>query len=106
MTRFHIPQVCMLLGILMLSLADQSTWAQDDLIQSGPMIGHVSMRSAQFWVQTTQPAQVHLEYSPTDRASDVVWNSSEGVLTAKSSGCTAHLELTGLEPGTDYEVAF
>ena len=106
MTRFHIPQVCMLLGILMLSSADQSTWAQDNLIQSGPMIGHVSMRSAQFWVQTTQPAQVHLEYAPTDRASDVVWNSSEGVLTAKSSGCTAHLELTGLEPGTDYEVAF
>lgn len=96
----------MLLGILMLSSADQSTWAQDNLIQSGPMIGHVSMRSAQFWVQTTQPAQVHLEYAPTDRASDVVWNSSEGVLTAKSSGCTAHLELTGLEPGTDYEVAF
>lgn len=96
----------MLLGILMLSSADRSTWAQDNLIQSGPMIGHVSMRSAQFWVQTTQPAQVHLEYAPTDRASDVVWNSSEGVLTAKSSGCTAHLELTGLEPGTDYEVAF
>jgi len=106
MTRFHIPQVCMLLGILMLSSAVQSTWAQDNLIQSGPMIGHVSMRSAQFWVQTTQPAQVHLEYAPADRASDVVWNSSEGVSTVKSSGCTAHLELTGLEPGTDYEVAF
>jgi alkaline phosphatase D len=96
----------MLLGILMLSSAVQSTWAQDNLIQSGPMIGHVSMRSAQFWVQTTQPAQVHLEYAPADRASDVVWNSSEGVSTVKSSGCTAHLELTGLEPGTDYEVAF
>lgn len=106
MTRFHIPQVCLLLGILMFSSTVHSTWAQDNLIQSGPMIGHVSMRSAQFWVQTTQPAQVHLEYAPSHRASDVVWNSSEGVLTAKSSGCTAHLELTGLEPGTDYEVSF
>jgi len=106
MTRFHIPQVCLLLGIVLLSSAAHSPWAQDNFIQSGPMIGHVSMRSAQLWVQTTQPAQVHLEYALADRTSDAVWTSSEGVSTVKSSGCTAHLELTGLEPGTDYEVAF
>ncbi|ALM20895.1 phosphodiesterase [Nonlabens sp. MIC269] len=36
--------------------------AQQDLLQSGPMVGYSAYREALIWVQTTQPAQVKIGY--------------------------------------------
>lgn len=77
----------------------------DDLRQSGPMIGHVSMRTASVWLQTTQSADVWLDYQAKDAGDGVaLWKSSDRVRTDKGSGYTALIELDGLEPGETYVV--
>ena len=70
-------------------------------IQSGPMIGHVSMRSAQLWVQTQTKAEVVAQYKATDAGS---WTLSSNVVTDEQSAFTAHIALESLEPGTTYDV--
>lgn len=67
------------------------------------MIGHVSMRSAQLWIQTNHEADVQVKYSA--QGSNEV-RSSELVKTSKNSAFTAHLNLGNLEPGTTYDVSF
>ena len=71
---------CFLLWVLGLNLVS-SAGAQGDLsVASGPMIGHVSMRSAQLWIQTTNPAPVFVQFKAQGeqewRQSDTqnVWN--------------------------------
>ena len=78
-------------------LSGQDTTA----IQSGPMIGHVSMRSAQLWVQTELEAEVAAQYK-TSGAAD--WKQSSTIVTKENSAFTAHIALESLEPGTTYEV--
>lgn len=65
------------------------------------MIGHVSMRSAQLWVQTQTKAEVVAQYKATDAGS---WTLSSNVVTDKQSAFTAHIALESLEPGTTYDV--
>ena len=65
-------------------LSGQDTTA----IQSGPMIGHVSMRSAQLWVQTELEAEVAAQYK-TSGAAD--WKQSSTIVTKENSAFTAHI---------------
>ena len=74
----------------------------EELIQSGPMLGHISMRSAQIWVQTSAQSKVQIEYSPKGVA-EHAWLRTPPVNTNARSGHTAQLELTDLEPGTAYD---
>lgn len=48
-----------------------TTFAQKELLQSGPMVGHADMMEARLWVQTTEAAQVYFEF----------WADDEGMET-------------------------
>ena len=65
------------------------------------MIGHVSMRSAQLWVQTELEAEVAAQYRARGLAD---WRRSSTVVTEEKSAFAAHIALESLEPGTTYEV--
>ena len=80
-----------------------SAWAQsgDEGVQSGPMIGHVSMRSAQLWIQTNHAAEVQVKYAAGDSH-----QLTPVYRTEQSAAFTAHVMLEGLEPGTTYSVEF
>ena len=99
MNRF----TCLFLGFLGLTLAT-SVVAQGDLsVASGPMIGHVSMRSAQLWIQTTRPEAVFVKYKAQG---EQVWMTTATSNTAREQAYAAHVSLEDLEPGTRYEVQF
>jgi alkaline phosphatase D len=71
-------------------------------ISSGPMIGHVSMRSANIWVQMNEEAPIALKYwsSDNNNASSALF--SVVILTSKSDAYTAIFKLSDLDPGTEY----
>lgn len=75
----------------------------DKGVQSGPMIGHVSMRSAQLWIQTNHEAEVQVRYAAAGSDGEVTTPVRR---THQESAFTAHVNLDGLEPGTKYNVEF
>ena len=90
-------------GFLGLTLVT-SMVAQGDLsVASGPMIGHVSMRSAQLWIQTTRPEAVFVKYKAQG---DQAWMTTAISNTTREQAHAAHVTLEGLEPGTMYEAQF
>ena len=67
---------------------------------SGPMIGHVSMRSAQVWAQVDNAADLSVSYwkqggEESARYSDSKWADSKTAFSAQ-------FELSGLDPGSHY----
>ena len=59
---FHIHRAGLLcLAQCLLVLVSWGQAGQKALL-TGPMVGHVSMRSAQLWVQTVGPSEVVAEY--------------------------------------------
>ena len=73
--------------------------SQDHLMSvvSGPMIGHVSMRSADVWVQFDSPGEVALKYW-----NDEVSGVSETQVLESSNANSVIFQLGNLEPGTSY----
>jgi alkaline phosphatase D len=90
---------------LLLVLASNPVSGQsgDKGVQSGPMIGHVSMRSAQLWIQTNHEAEVQVRYAAAGSDGEVTTPVRR---THQESAFTAHVNLDGLEPGTKYNVEF
>ncbi|MEE2918869.1 MAG: alkaline phosphatase D family protein [Bacteroidota bacterium] len=72
-------------------------------IHSGPMIGHVSMRSVQLWIQTDAEAEVVTQYK---EQGEKRWRSASSVATTRERANTAHITLGSLEPGTTYDIRF
>ncbi|HIK67245.1 MAG TPA: alkaline phosphatase family protein [Flavobacteriales bacterium] len=67
---------------------------------SGPMIGHVSMRSAQVWAQVDNAADLSVSYwkegdEESAGSSDWKWADSKTAFSAQ-------FELSGLDPGSSY----
>ena len=93
------------MGVMSCVLDFRQALAQsgNDAVQSGPMIGHVSMRSAQMWIQTNHEADVQVRYSAESEDLELL---TPPVKTMESSAFTAHVHLHGLEPGTNYTVDF
>ena len=75
-------------------------YGQNDLIQSGPMVGYAEMLEAQVWVQCTQEATVQLAYWKTSTPADKHY--SEPTTTQKKHAFTAHLLADEVEPGAKY----
>lgn len=88
-----------LLKILFL-LAFTYTFSQQNLLQSGPMLGYVEMTEAKIWVQTKAPAKVKVEYSSPDNPSEKF--VSNEVSTVKDNAYTTHLILDKIRPGKKY----
>ena len=93
------------IAMAVLSFFVNTAWGQkgDEGVQSGPMIGHVSHRSAQLWIQTNHSADVQVKYSATD--SDE-YHQSEKIQTESKNAFVAHFQLEELEPGMTYDVDF
>ncbi|MCF6300221.1 MAG: alkaline phosphatase D family protein [Proteobacteria bacterium] len=76
---------------------------QSASIKAGPMLGHVALRGANIWIQSSEAGKISLEY----------WNIGSA---DKKTSITATLDadfgnvhtfkIAGLEPGTDYQYRF
>jgi len=84
-----------LLLIVPLSLA-----AQKSLLQSGPMLGYLTMHEVMFWVQTKEPAKVKIAYY-IEGSNEKNWTNE--VNTSKEEAYTAHLIGDKLVPGKKYK---
>jgi len=68
---------------------------QNDLLQSGPMVGYSTMKEVLLWVQTTRPAQVQFQYVDTEAPEQVlktamVSTSAEDAYVAKMVAAVGH----------------
>lgn len=75
--------------------------AQNVAIQSGPMVGYAEMKEVMLWVQTTDAADVSIEYWLKDNSKTLF--KTEKIRTEKSKAFTAHLVADLVEPGKNYE---
>lgn len=74
--------------------------AQNELLQSGPMVGYSEMREVMLWVQTKKAAEVKINYTNKADKKDTHWTQT--VSTEKNSAFTAHLIADELLPGQSY----
>lgn len=81
---------------LSLLLAAQAQAAQ---LVSGPMAGPSGHRTVTLWLQADAPAQVQLEYWALN---DVARQRTAPAPLAADTQFTAHVPLSGLQPGTRY----
>ena len=75
--------------------------SQTDKLQSGPMLGPVSLRSATIWVQTKEAATVQVKYQVLN-SPNTQKKASDQVSTLKDNAYTTTIALSHLEPGTTY----
>jgi alkaline phosphatase D len=87
-----------------LVLLPSFTQAQADLLQSGPMLGPVTLRDASIWVQTNQPASVVIYYK--EKGSKEVHQATTPHNTDAQAAHTVTVHLGGLKPGATYEYYF
>lgn len=75
--------------------------AQNNQLQSGPMVGYCEMKEALIWLQTKEKATVRIEYFTIDNPKQVF--SSEKYSSEKENGYTYHVVLDKLQPGKKYK---
>jgi alkaline phosphatase D len=75
-------------------------FSQNNLLQSGPMVGYCEMKEAVLWLQTNKKATVKVEYATIDNPSKVF--HSADYTSSKEVGFTYHIILDQLEPGKKY----
>ena len=76
------------------------SFSQNNILQSGPMVGYCEMKEAMIWLQTTKEAKVKIEYFAIDAQNDTF--SSDTYLSEISTGFTNHIVLNKLQPGKQY----
>jgi alkaline phosphatase D len=86
-----------------LSLQAQNNNSNNNLLQSGPMVGYSTMREVMLWVQTKSEATVYFEF--WEKGKPQTKAKTEKYITKKSEGYTAHLTADLLLPSTKYEYA-
>lgn len=75
-------------------------FSQNNLLQSGPMVGYCEMKEAMIWLQTTKDALVKIDYYAIDNPIDKF--SSDTQKSESSNGFTNHIVLNKLQPGKQY----
>ncbi|MEO1713022.1 MAG: alkaline phosphatase D family protein [Bacteroidota bacterium] len=90
-----------LLALLFCCAFLQPSFAQQDLLQSGPMVGYSKMREVMLWVQTTEAAAVKIGYRPTGTEEPMKFTNT--VSTISNTSFTAHLLADQVEPGNTYD---
>ena len=75
-------------------------FSQNNLLQSGPMVGYCEMKEAMIWLQTTKDALVKIDYYAIDNPKDKF--SSDTQKSESSNGFTNHIVLNKLQPGKQY----
>ena len=87
-----------LLTIFFLSLLCTCGRAQNELLQSGPMLGYCEQMEVMIWAQTKVPAMVKVEYTDDD---GLTLTTNE-VATSRSTAYTARLMADQVQPGKHY----
>jgi len=75
-------------------------FAQEDLIQNGPMVGHVSAREAHIWVQTTEACEVSIIYWDNKFLEDTFYSTPD--VTHYEDAFTTTILLDQIRPGRTY----
>ncbi len=88
------------LNLLLLFLMAGATFAQKNLLQSGPMLGRVNKTDIKLWVQTRKPAKVY--FTCTSKNRKEMPHKSETVTTEKNNAYIAQAVIDGLHPGDTY----
>lgn len=86
---------------MLLLLSFMGLQAQQDLLQSGPMLGYVEMREALIWVQTTQSATVKVGYKELGGSAGELFTATKK--TDKNQAYTAKLIADQVQPGKTYQ---
>jgi len=91
MSRYFFLLTAVILPVLSLQAAE---------LAAGPMPGHSAMRAVKIWVQTDQSASVAVRYWPDGKQQ--LARVSRDVVTEAASAFTLEVDVTDLEPGTEY----
>ena len=91
----------LLVLILTLAAGIFSLSAQEQYLQSGPMVGYSEMMEVMLWVQTNAPATVKIEY--WEQGNSRTRFATNEVRTQKSDAFTAHLLADAVQPGKTYD---
>lgn len=75
--------------------------AQNNLLQSGPMVGYSDMMEVKLWAQTNAPAQVAIRYWEKGKP-ETKWKT-DVVKTKKETAFVAHLIADQVKPTRKYE---
>ncbi|NOY06021.1 MAG: alkaline phosphatase family protein [Chlorobi bacterium] len=95
----NIKRILYLLSLLLITGAMAS--AQSGLLQCGPMVCYSEMREVLVWVQTNEPAEVHIRYWEKGNPGEA--HVTDRVRTRKERAFTAKLVADTVEPGKRYE---
>ncbi len=79
----------------------QTLPAQQDLLQSGPMVGYAEMREALLWVQTRAAAKVQIAYWERENPEQTYLTDAK--ITGKDNAYTAKLLANQVQPGKRYD---
>lgn len=90
-----------IVGFLIIIIGLQTGISQKSLLQSGPMLGPVTLRDVTLWVQTKSEAKVHFTYQ--EKGLKSVSLKTPIIATKPESGFTATAHLPNLKTGTTYE---
>jgi alkaline phosphatase D len=76
-------------------------FSQNNLLQSGPMVGYCEMKEAIIWLQAKENASIKIKYFAADNPSKIF--TSGNYNSSKENGFTYHIILDKLEPGKKYK---
>lgn len=76
------------------------SFSQNNLLQSGPMVGYCEMKEAMIWLQTTKETSVRIDYYAIDNPKEKF--SSDTQKSEISNGFTNHIVLNKLQPSKQY----
>jgi alkaline phosphatase D len=77
-------------------------FSQNNLLQSGPMVGYCEMKEAVIWLQAKENASVKIEYFAIDNPAKVF--TSDNYNSSKENGFTYHI--TNLHPAKNTNTLF
>lgn len=90
-----------LLSLFCFLFVIQTLTAQQDLLQSGPMVGYSEMQEALLWVQTKSTAKVQFAY--WERENPAQEYLTDAKIASKESAYTVKLIADQVEPGKRYD---
>ncbi len=89
-----------IIAAIFLIVLQSATFAQSNLLQSGPMLGYCEMLEVTIWVQTKEKAKVYIVYWSVNNKQERHYTNA--VTTEKENAFTALLIADNLEPGNIY----
>ncbi|WP_338407075.1 alkaline phosphatase D family protein [uncultured Flavobacterium sp.] len=91
------------ISLLVIFICFSNGFSQNNILQSGPMVGYCEMTEAIIWLQTNEKATVKIAYFAVDKPTEIFY--SDNHTSGKDVGFTCHLVLDKLQPGKKYKYA-